>query len=189
MLRRLYDWTIKRAAGRDAEYWLAGVSAVDGAMFPIPPELLQIPMAIARPERALRVAAIGAASSAAGALLGYGIGALLYQGVAVPLLRLTGHLAQFEAFLHDVAGNVWLWLLAFCLGPSVAAIAAGSVGLGIAATLAASLVGRGGRFLIVALLLKYYGRHAALLIDRYFHLVAAGVAVLALGFVVVRYAI
>lgn len=189
MLRRLYDWILARAAGRQAEAWYAGISFIDGAILPIPPELLQIPMAIARPERTLRVAAIGAAASAAGALAGYAVGALLYQSVAVPLLTMTGHLGQFQTFLADVGENALLWIVAFFLAPSVTAIAAGSIPLGIAATLAGSLIGRGGRFLIVAVLLRYHGVAAQRLIDRYFHQLALVAGVALAGFVVVRYAL
>ncbi len=177
------------AAGRHAERWLGAVSFIDGAAFPIPPELLQIPMAIARPDRTLRVAAIGTVTSMLGALAGYAIGALLYTTLAVPLLEASGHLAKFEAFKHDVAGNPLLWLLGFCFFPSVTAIAAGSVPLGILATIAASVVGRGSRFLLVGWLLKHYGVAAQRLIDRYFHHLALGVAVLAGAFVLVRYAL
>ncbi len=189
VLRRLYDWILARAAGRQAEVWLGAVSFVDGAVLPIPPELLQIPMAIARPDRTLRVAAIGTITSALGALAGYAIGALLYAALAVPLLEMTGHLVQFEGFKHDVASNPWLWLLGFCFFPSVTAIAAGSVPLGIGGAVLGSIIGRGSRFFVIGTLLKYYGPAAQRLIDRYFHLLMLGVAVAMGGFVLVRYAV
>ncbi len=189
LLRRLYDFTLAHAAGPRAEPWFAGISFVDGAVFPIPPELLQIPMAISRPSHAFRVALIGMASSTAGALLGYAIGAFFYAQLAVPLLELTGHLQQFETFLHAVGQNWLLWPIAFCLTPQLAAMAAGSVPLGIAATVGGSLVGRGSRFLIIAWLLKHHGTRAALLIDRYFHQFAVVAVLLVAAFVVVKYAL
>lgn len=189
MLRRLYDWMLARAAGRHAETWLGAVSFVDGAVFPIPPELLQIPMAIARPDKTFRVAIIGTITSALGALAGYAVGALLYAKVAVPLLELAGHLEKFEVFKHDVAQNPLLWLIGFCFFPSVTAIAAGSVPLSIGATFAGSVVGRGARFFLVAWLLKHHGLTAARLIDRYFHHLVVVVALALGGFVLVRYAI
>jgi membrane protein YqaA with SNARE-associated domain len=187
LLRRVYDWTLRHAAGPQAESWYAGVSLIDGAAFPIPPELLQIPMALARPERALRTALIGALASAAGAVIGYFIGLLLFKTVAVPLLTLSGHLAQFQQFLAQVGQDPLFWLVGFCFFPSAAAIAAGSVPLGVAATIAASLVGRGARFFAVALLLKRFGRAAQAMIDRYFHQLAAVAAVLLVGVAVLRY--
>ncbi len=188
MLRKLYDWTLKHAAHRHAERWFAAVCLVDGAVFPIPPELLQIPLALARPERALWQALLGAVSAAVGAIIGYAVGALLFQAVAMPLLQLSGHLAQFQTFLAEVGHDRLFWLVGFCFFPSAAAMAAGSVPLGIATTIAASLVGRGSRFLAVALLLRWFGRSAQVIIDRYFHQLAAAAAVLLVGIVVVRYA-
>ena len=189
MLRRLYDFTLVHAAGPRAESWFAGISFIDGAVFPIPPELLQIPMAISRPTHVFRVALIGMASSTAGAMLGYAIGAFFYAQLAVPLLELTGHLEKFEIFLHSVGQNWLLWPIAFCLTPQLAAMAAGSVPLGIAATIAGSLVGRGSRFLIIAWLLKHHGIRAALLIDKYFHQFAIVAVLLVAGYLTARYAL
>ncbi len=189
MLRRLYDWTLVRASGPQAERWFAGVSFVDGAVLPIPPELLQIPMSLTQPARALRFALVGALSSAAGAIAGYAVGALFYSQLAVPLLEMTGHLEKFEGFLHAVGSNALLWPLAFCVTPQLAAMAAGTVPLGLAATVAGSLIGRGSRFLLVALLLKYFGATAQHYIERHFHSVALATAALLGGFVIVRYAL
>ena len=71
MLRRLYDWTLAKAAGPGAERWLAGISFADSSFFPVPPDVMQIPMSIARPERSLRYAVVSTVASVAGALLGY----------------------------------------------------------------------------------------------------------------------
>jgi membrane protein YqaA with SNARE-associated domain len=81
VLRSLYDWTLAKAAGPGAERWLIGISFADSSFFPVPPDIMQIPMSIARPENSLRYAAVSTIASVAGALLGYVIGALLYQGV------------------------------------------------------------------------------------------------------------
>ncbi len=188
MLRKLYDWILARAASPRAELWLAVISFVDGAILPLPPEMLQIPMAISRPAAAPRVALIGALSSAAGALAGYAVGLLFYTQLAVPLLTITGHLEKFQEFLHAVGQNSLLWPLAFCVTPQLAAMAAGTVPLGLAATVAGSIIGRGSRFLIVALLLKYFGKTAQAIIERYFHIVALAVAGLIAAFVLVKYA-
>ena len=69
MLRRLYDWTLAKAAGPGAERWLAGISFADSSFFPVPPDVMQIPMSIARPERSLRYAVVSTVASVAGALL------------------------------------------------------------------------------------------------------------------------
>ncbi|MEY2882585.1 MAG: hypothetical protein RL490_309 [Pseudomonadota bacterium] len=192
MLRRLYDWTLARAAGPQAEKWLIGISFADSSFFPIPPDVMQIPMSIARPEKSLRYAAVSTIASVCGALLGYTIGALLFQAIGVPLLHFYGYEERFLAFAADIKLHGFLWMLAFAFLPipyKVATIAAGSVGLGIPILLAASLLGRGGRFFLVALVLRRYGAAAQALIDKYFHslaLVAVGLFVG--GFVVVKYA-
>lgn len=192
MLRRLYDWTLARAAGPAAERWLAAISFADSSFFPVPPDVMQIPMSIARPERSLRYAAVSTLSSVLGALLGYVIGALLYQAVGVPLLSFYGYEAKFVAFAADIKANGFLWMLAFAFLPipyKVATIAAGSVSLSVLVLIAASVLGRGGRFFLVALVLRRYGAKAQDLIDRYFNALAlAATALFVGGFVVVKYA-
>lgn len=192
MLRRLYDWTLAKAAGPGAERWLIGISFADSSFFPVPPDVMQIPMSIARPERSLRYAAVSTAASVAGALLGYAIGSLLYQTVGVPLLQFYGYESKFVAFAADIKANGFLWMLAFAFLPipyKVATIAAGSVGLSIPVLIAASILGRGGRFFLVALVLRRFGAKAQELIDRYFNTLAlVATALFVGGFVVVRYA-
>lgn len=193
MLRRLYDWTLARAASPAAEKWLIGISFADSSFFPIPPDVMQIPMSIARPERSFRYAAVSTIASVLGALLGYAIGALLFKAIGVPLLQLYGYEDRFYAFAANIKANGFLWMLAFAFLPipyKVATIAAGSVGLGIPVLLAASLLGRGGRFFLVAAVLRRFGAAAQAIIDRYFHSLAlAATALFFGGFVVVKYAL
>lgn len=192
MLRRLYDWTLARAAGPKAERWLAAISFADSSFFPVPPDVMQIPMSIARPERSLRYAAVSTAASVSGALLGYLIGSLLFQAVGVPLLQFYGYEARFADFAQSIAANGFWWMVAFAFLPipyKVATIAAGSIALGLPVLIFASILGRGGRFFLVALILRRYGAAAQRLIDRYFNQLALVATVLFVGgFVVVRYA-
>ena len=187
MLRRLYDRLLVLAGRPDAEWWLALVSFIDGALFTVPPELLQLPMSIARPARALRYGVIGLVASAAGAVVAYYIGSALFAAVADPLLTFIHRKAEFETFRTDVAHNALLWPLAFLLAPMPAAIAAGSVHLGRGGALAASVVGRGGRFMIVAVLLKRFGAVAEHYIEAHFHRVAIVAAALIAAYLVFRY--
>lgn len=192
MLRRLYDWTLAKAAGPGAERWLMLISFADSSFFPVPPDVMQIPMSIARPDRAIRYAAVSTIASVTGALLGYAIGSLLFQAIGVPLLQFYGYEDRFIRFAADIKANGFLWMLAFAFLPipyKVATIAAGSVGLSIPVLIAASVLGRGGRFFLVALVLRRFGAAAQAMIDRHFNtlaLVATGLFVG--GFVVVRYA-
>jgi len=192
VLRRLYDWTLARAAGPKAERWLALISFADSSFFPVPPDVMQIPMSIARPERSLRYAAVSTVASVLGALLGYLIGSVLYQAVGVPLLQFYGYEAKFAAFAASIAANGFWWLVAFAFLPipyKVATIAAGSISLSLPVLIVASILGRGGRFFLVALILRRYGAAAQRLIDRYFNQLALlATALFVGGFVVVRYA-
>lgn len=192
VLRRLYDWTLARAASPQAEKWLMGISFADSSFFPIPPDVMQIPMSIARPEKSFRFAGMSTVASVAGALLGYAIGALLFQTVGVPLLDFYGYTDRFYRFADSIKDQGFWWMLAFAFLPipyKVATIAAGSVGLGIPVLIGASILGRGGRFFLVALILRRYGAAAQAIIDRYFHSLALAATVLFVGgFVVVKYA-
>jgi membrane protein YqaA with SNARE-associated domain len=193
LLRRLYDWTLARAAGPAAEKWLIFISFADSSFFPIPPDVMQIPMSIARPENSLRYAAVSTVASVTGALLGYAIGALLFAAIGVPLLQFYGYEDKFYEFAASINARGFWWMLAFAFLPipyKVATIAAGSVGLGIPTLLLASVLGRGGRFFLVALVLKRYGAAAERLIDKYFHSLALiGLGLFVGGFVVVKYAL
>ena len=193
LLRRLYDWTLAKAAAPGAVKWLAFISFADSSFFPIPPDVLQIPMSIARPERSFLYAAVSTVASVAGALLGYAIGALLFKTIGLPLLQFYGYEDRFVAFAANIKANGFWWMLAFAFLPipyKVATIAAGSVGLGLPILISASILGRGGRFFLVALVLRRYGTAAQMIIDKYFHqlaLLATGLFIG--GFVVVRYAL
>jgi membrane protein YqaA with SNARE-associated domain len=192
VLRRLYDWTLARAAGPKAETWLVAVSFADSSFFLVPPDVMQIPMSIARPEKSFRYATLSTIASVTGALLGYYIGAALYQSVGVPLLQFYGYEAKFAQFAADISKNGFLWMLAFAFLPipyKVATIAAGSISLSLPVLIIASILGRGGRFFLVALILRRYGVAAQQLIDRYFNQLALAATVLFVGgFVFVRYA-
>ncbi|MGI4875958.1 MAG: YqaA family protein [Janthinobacterium lividum] len=189
VLRKLYDRLLALAGSPFAARWLAVVAFIDGSVFTLPPELLQLPMSIARPQRALRYAAIGTIASSIGAVVAYAIGASLFEAVAVPLLRFLGREAEFAVFSREVAGNALLWPVTFLLAPMPAAVAAGSLHLGLPFALLASVIGRGSRFFVVALLLKRFGASAARMIEHHFHRVALVAVALLAGFVVVRYAL
>lgn len=187
MLRQLYERLLVLAGQPDAERWLALVSFIDGALFTIPPELLQLPMSLRRPERSLRYGVIGLVASALGAIVAYYIGSALFAAVAEPLLTFLHKTAEFDSFRTDVAHNVLLWPVAFILAPMPAAIAAGSVHLGLGGALLASVVGRGGRFMVVAVLLKRFGAVAEHYIEAHFHRVALVAMALVAVYIGYRY--
>ena len=104
MLRRLYDWTLSLAARKSAECWLAFIAFVESSVFLVPADVLYLPMALARPDRAYRYALIATAASVLGGIAGWFLGHYAYEAVAKPVLEFYGKLDEFEA-LRDFVGQ------------------------------------------------------------------------------------
>jgi membrane protein YqaA with SNARE-associated domain len=191
MLRRTYDWTMALSGKRYAEAALAGVAFAESSFFPIPPDLLLIPMVLAERAKAWRFAAVATAASVIGGLFGYLIGAVLFEQVARPILDFYGYGAKFDAIagLYNQWG-VWIVLTAG-LTPfpyKVITIASGATGLNLAVFLLASLVARSARFFIVAALLYWVGPPIRAFIEKRLGLVFTALMVLLIGgFLVARY--
>jgi membrane protein YqaA with SNARE-associated domain len=192
MLRRLYDRVIALAAGPNAALWLVAIAFAEASVFPIPPDLILIPMVLARPERARRLAALCTLASVAGGALGWLIGAELLRRLALPLIHLYHYDAAFAAFEARFA-QYGLWvILVKGLTPipyKIVSIAAGSAHFSLATFLAASLVTRGVRFFLVAGLLRAYGEPVRHFIERRLTLVTtvAVISILA-GFLLLKFA-
>lgn len=191
MLRRLYDWTLAKAAHPLAERWLAVLSFLESSVFPIPPDIVLIPMSLARPRRAWRYATICTLASVLGAVLGYAIGALLFDTVGRWVLHLYGAEVQFEAIRARFVANGWLWVLVAGFTPlpfKLVTIAAGATSLPLPVLLGAAAISRAGRFFLEAALLRYLGEPARVFIERHFGLLTVAVAVVGIGgFVAVKY--
>ncbi len=191
MLQRLYAQVIARAASARAPWWLAVIAFAESSFFPIPPDALLIPMALARPRLAFRFAAICTLASVAGAMLGYLIGAALFAEVAQPILHFYHYDVAFEAFRARFAENgVYLILLKGLLPIpfKIITIASGLSGLSFPAFLAACAVTRGARFLLIALLIRRFGDPVRVFIERRLMLITSlAAASIVLGFVLVRY--
>ncbi len=191
MLRRLYDRTLELAGHRHAMWALALVAFVESSVFPIPPDLLIIPMVLAAPAQAWRIAMVTTLASVLGGLLGYGIGAGLYEAVGEPILALYGYEEKFAAFSDSY--NEWGALIVFTAGFSplpykIFTIASGVTELNLAVFLVASLVSRGARFFLVAGLLWYFGEPVRRFIENNLPALALAFCVLLLaGFLAVRY--
>lgn len=184
MLKRLYQWTLEKAAHPLAERWLAFLAFIESSFFPIPPDVMLIPMSLAQPRRAFRFAAVCTFFSVAGAALGWVIGAAFFETIGKPLLDFYGAEAHFEeirtAFNRE--GVAIVFLAGFTPIPfKVITIASGMTGMSIWAMLGASIVGRGGRFFLVALLLRLFGERVKGLIDRYFGLLTLAAGILLIG--------
>jgi membrane protein YqaA with SNARE-associated domain len=160
VLRRLYDWTIALAASRHALWALAVISFVESSVFPIPPDLLLIPMVIAAPQRAFVIAGVCTAASVAGGAGGYLIGLFLYEQFGRPVLEFYGMDARFGEFAttYNQYGS-WA-VLAAGVTPfpyKVITILSGATGLSFTVFMIASLAARGLRFFVVAALLWKFG--------------------------------
>ncbi len=191
MLRRLYDWTMGLAGHRHALPALALVSFIESSLFPVPPDILIIPMVLAARSRAWRIAVVATVASVLGGLLGYAIGAGLYETIGRPVLDFYGYGAKFESFRE--AYNEWgAWIVAgagFTPFPyKVITIASGVTGLDLAVFMLASLISRGARFFLLAALLWYFGPPIRRFIEANLPLLATLFFVLLFGgFLAARY--
>ena len=191
MLRALYDRTIRMAEHPRALWFLALVSFVESSVFPIPPDVLMIPMILARPSRAFLIAAVALVSSVLGGLLGYAIGALAYEQVGQPILEAMGKGAamdEFNARFNDF--GFWPVLIAG-MTPfpyKVITIMSGWTGLPLVTFTITSIVARGVRFFIVAALLWKFGAPIRDFIERRLGLMFVVFIVILLGgFYIVRF--
>ncbi|SIO19285.1 membrane protein YqaA, SNARE-associated domain [Rhodovulum sp. ES.010] len=191
MLRRLYDWTLSLADHRHALPALFLVAFVESSVFPIPPDLLMIPMILARPDRAWLIAATAMVGSVLGGLAGYAIGWGLYESVGEPVLRFYGkdvYFDQFAATYNDY--GAWAVLVAG-ITPfpyKVITILSGSTGLNLGVFMVASVIARGFRFFVVAALLWKFGTPIRAFIEKYLGLLfTLFVILLIAGFYLVRF--
>ncbi|HLN10132.1 MAG TPA: YqaA family protein [Xanthobacteraceae bacterium] len=187
MLRRIYDWCIA-AAGKPYSAWIMGaVSFAESSFFPVPPDVMLIPMSLARPDKAWFYATLCTFTSVAGGLLGYLIGAALYDSLGHWLIQLYGYGGKVEMFREAYAHwGAWI-ILVKGLTPipyKLVTITSGFAGFNLMLFVACSVVARGVRFFATALLLNRYGARAREVIEKRLTLcVAVGVGVIAIGVV------
>jgi membrane protein YqaA with SNARE-associated domain len=191
MLQRLYQRTLALSADRRAPWWLAVVAFAESSFFPIPPDALLIPMVLARPERAWRLAAICTAASVAGGALGYFIGYALFAQLADPLIRFYGYGQAFDSF-RSMYAQWGLWVILIKgLTPipyKIVTIASGAAGYSFPIFMAASAVTRGARFFLLAFLLRRFGAPIRDFVERRLTLVTSAVAAGVVGgFLVLRF--
>ena len=191
MLRKLYDWTMDQAESPYALWVLAFVAFVESSVFPIPPDILMIPMVLAAPRRAWLIALVATVASVLGGILGYAIGAFAFDAVGQPILASLGKedaAAEFSDRFNDF--GFWAVLIAG-LTPfpyKVITIMSGFTGMPFGVFLGTSILARGARFALVAALLGWLGAPARVFIEKHLGvLTVAFVALLAAGFYVLRY--
>lgn len=159
-VRIIYDWVINLSANRHALICLFAVAFVESSFFPIPPDVMLIPMILATPEKAWKLAGIATIGSVIGAYLGYAIGRLGFDLIAVPVLDFYGAMAKFNEF-KDLYTQYGEWIV-FGAGITpfpykIITIASGAVHLNLVAFTVASVIARGLRFYLIAWLLYKFG--------------------------------
>ncbi len=189
MLRRLYDWCVD-AAGKPHAAWILGaISFAESSFFPIPPDIMLIPMALARPDRAWFFAGLCTVTSVVGGLFGYLIGAALYGTVGHWLIQLYGYGDKVEAFRTAYAQYGALIILLKGLTPipyKIVTITSGFAGYNIGLFILFSIITRGERFFVEAFLLNRYGARARTIIEERLGMWASlAAAALVIGFIVV----
>jgi len=180
MIHRLYDWTIAWAATAQAEWALFFIALAESSFFPLPPDILMITMAVAEPKRSFFYALICTAGSLIGGVIGYAIGK--YGGQ--PLLnrffkrttidRVEALFNKYDAWAIAIAGFTPIPYKVFT-------IASGAFNIDFKTFVTASLLGRAGRFFIVATLFYFWGSTIKVYIDKYFNLFSILFVVLLLG--------
>lgn len=191
MIRALYDWTFRLAQHPHALLALAFVAFIESSVFPIPPDILMIPMILAAPRRAFLIAGVCTVSSVLGGMFGYWIGAVLFEQVGLPVLEFYGKTDNFEVFRANYnAWGAWAVLIAGVtpFPYKVVTILSGSTGLDIWVFTFASVLARGLRFFIVAALLWKFGAPIRDFIERRLGLMFTLFVVGLLGgFAILRY--
>mgnify|MGYP001550645558 CR=1 FL=1 len=190
---RLYDWVMSHANGPHAWWFLGFISFAESSFFPMPPDILLIPMVLADRRRAFWLALWCTATSVVGGLLGYAIGAYLYQSVGHWLIDVYGYGQQIESFREAYKEwGAWIILLKGVtpIPYKLVTIASGIAGYNIWLFVLFSIISRGGRFLIIAGLLYWIGEPVRTFIEKRLGLVLLGFAALVvIGFVIARYVI
>lgn len=193
MLRKLYDWTLAKAASPAAEAWLAIIAFVESSVFLIPADVLFVPMALANPKRAYRYALVATIASTLGGIAGYYIGHYGYEAIAKPVLAFYGKLEMFEHLRSATSKDAILLMLVTSglahLPPiKVVTILSGAAGIDIWLFIVSCIAARGARFFILAWAFARYGQSIRGFIERRLGILAGAGALLVLTlYFIVRY--
>jgi len=185
VLKRLYVWTMSLAARESAEIWLAVIAFIESSIFLIPADVLFVPMGLSRPARAYRYALVATVASVLGGIAGWLLGYYAFETVARPILAFYGKLGAFEALRGSTSRDAVLLMLVTSglahLPPiKVVTILSGAVGVNIWLFTISAILARGGRFLLIAWLLRRYGEPVRHFIEKHLRTVALAIAAIIL---------
>lgn len=184
MLRKLYDWTMEKAAHRHAEGWLAAISFIEASFFPIPPHPLLGLMCLAEPNKAIRFAAVATIASVLGGLFGYAIGYFLYESLGAWLLGVLGLTEEFPVAACHLRERDWEVIFLAGATPipfKLLTITAGFIEMALVPFILASIAGRALIFMTVGVLFRVFGAPIKRLIDKYLGTLTTIFAVLVVG--------
>jgi membrane protein YqaA with SNARE-associated domain len=191
MMRRVYDWMMRMAASSRAPWALGLISFIESSFFPIPPDVMLIPMIMSRREKAWWYATVATVTSVLGGMLGYAIGYYFYEAIGLPILNFYGKehaLDAFIQFVHEYGVEAVIIKGMTPIPFKVVTIAAGVAKMDLLSFIGASIIARAMRFYLVAALLYFFGEPIRDFIERRLTLVTTVfVVVLVGGFVAVKY--
>jgi membrane protein YqaA with SNARE-associated domain len=193
MTQKLYEWTLSLAARKTAEVWLAVIAFIESSVFLVPADVLFLPMALARPNRAYRYALVATIASTLGGIAGYFLGYFAYEAVAKPILVFYGKLAEFE-HLRTCTSNETLLVLLTTSGLAhlppikIVTILAGVAQISFVFFVLSCIIARGARFFALAWALKTYGDSIKSFIENRLSLLAGLVAAILIAlYLAVKY--
>ena len=183
-LKKTYNWTLEKAQHKNAKWYLSLISFVESSFFPIPPDILLIPMALASKARALFYAFMCTLFSVLGGILGYAIGYFFYNSVGIYIVDFYHLENSFNIFENYYKEFGILIVLGAGITPfpyKFITIASGVFGLNIFLFIIVSIIGRGLRFYLIAILLYFFGEKIKLIIDKYFNILTIVFFILLVG--------
>ena len=183
-LKKIYIWTLKKAEHKNAKWYLSLISFAESSFFPIPPDILLIPMALASKTKALFYAFICTLSSVLGGIFGYAIGYFFFNSIGlyiVEFYHLENSFSIFENYYKEFGILIVLGAGITPFPYKFITIASGVFGLNIYLFVIVSIIGRGLRFYLIAILLYFFGEKIKLFIDKYFNILSITFFILLVG--------
>ena len=184
LTRRIYDHTLNLASRKNALTWLFVISFIESSFFPIPPDIMIIPMVLATPKEAYKIAGVATVASVLGGYFGYFIGVYGFELIARPLLEFYGYMKQFgefENYYHEYGAWIVFGAGITPFPYKIITIASGVVRLDLVVFTIASVIARGMRFYFIAWLLKRFGDPMKVFIEKNLNLLSILFLLLLIG--------
>lgn len=183
-MKKLYDWTMSLAASKHAPLALGAIAFAESSFFPVPPDVILVPMTLAEPKKAWRFAAICTVASVAGGALGYAFGALFYDTIGLWLINLYGYAEKMDALRAFYAqwGAIFILVKGFTPIPyKLVTIVSGVLAYNFPLFILLSIITRGARFFVLAAAINHFGNSIRDKLERHFGLFMGTLAVIVVG--------